>query len=173
MPTGVYDHSVKQTHGMCGTPEYVAWKNMKARCTNPKNTHYENYGGRGIKVCDRWLHSFENFYADMGPRPEGMSLDRWPDNDGNYEPGNTRWATNHEQNINQRAKGKSQYRGVCWQEKRNKWVAYSVGGGKQRTLGRFDNELDAAQAVMSDLENQVQNGTILASDRLVFGSSIA
>jgi hypothetical protein len=72
---------------------------MLSRCTNPKATGYENYGGRGITVCSRWW-SFENFLRDMGPRPEGLTLDRYPNNDGNYEPGNCRWATPKEQGEN-------------------------------------------------------------------------
>ena len=63
---------------------------------------YANYGGRGITVCDRWLNSFENFLADMGECPEGLSIDRFPDNDGNYEPRNCRWATAKEQQRNRR-----------------------------------------------------------------------
>jgi hypothetical protein len=73
---------------------------MIHRCTNPNATSYERYGGRGIAVCERW-RSFENFLADMGERPEGKSIDRYPDNDGNYEPGNCRWATPKEQRANQ------------------------------------------------------------------------
>lgn len=76
---------------------------MLNRCENPKNDSYEDYGGRGITVCERW-HKFENFLEDMGERPEGMTLDRWPDNDGNYEPGNCRWTTRLEQNNNCRPK---------------------------------------------------------------------
>jgi hypothetical protein len=74
---------------------------MHQRCNNPNNHAFDRYGGRGITVCDRW-RSFENFLADMGERPPGMSIDRWPDNDGNYEPGNCRWATSREQRLNQR-----------------------------------------------------------------------
>ena len=86
-------------------PEYGVWSGMKSRCTYPTMKCWKNYGGRGIKVCERWLNSFENFYADMGPRPSPKhSIDRFPDNDGNYEPGNCRWATDAEQQANKRKK---------------------------------------------------------------------
>lgn len=87
-------------HGMDGTPEYRAWVAMRNRCEKKNNPAYKNYGGRGIKVCDQW-HKFEGFYADMGKRPKGRSLDRI-NNDGNYEIGNCRWATKQEQNSNKR-----------------------------------------------------------------------
>lgn len=89
-------------HGMTRTPEYRVWQGLTNRCTNPNNPSFKYYGGRGICVCSSWLESFENFYADMGPRPSpDLSIDRI-DNDGNYEPSNCRWATAYQQRINQR-----------------------------------------------------------------------
>lgn len=92
---------LRKPHGMFGTPEYKAWVSMIQRCTNPKARGYERYGGRGISVCSRWSESFEVFFKDMGRRPTpGHSLDRFPKPDGNYEPGNVRWATAKEQARN-------------------------------------------------------------------------
>ncbi len=97
-------------HGMLKVPEYCVWQTMRARCKNPKSLVYRRYGGRGIIVCERW-DSFANFYADMGPRPaRGYQLDRI-DNDGNYEPGNCRWATNVENASNTSANRRIAWRG--------------------------------------------------------------
>lgn len=76
---------------------------MKARCYNSKHESFPHYGGRGITVCERWRNSFVDFLADVGPRPPGKTLDRWPDKNGNYEPGNVRWATPKQQGRNTRA----------------------------------------------------------------------
>lgn len=80
---------------------YQSWANMIQRCTNPNNTNWGNYGERGITVCKRWRLSFVNFLKDMGLRPKGTSIDRI-DVNGNYEPGNCRWATKSEQGFNKR-----------------------------------------------------------------------
>lgn len=112
-----------RTHGLRHTPEYEAWANMKTRCYNSRRRSYARYGGRGIRVCERWLHSFENFLADMGrkPGPE-YSLDRYPNNDGNYEPENCRWATLAEQLSNTRRNHRVTFNGETltiteWEQK--------------------------------------------------------
>lgn len=88
------------SHGMYKSSEYKSWQKMKERCLNPNIERYPQYGGRGIKVCNRWLNSFENFYEDMGDRPsKDHSLDR-KDVNGDYTPDNCRWITNQEQHYN-------------------------------------------------------------------------
>lgn len=97
-------------HGMCDTPEYAAWESMKSRCYYPKARMYKWYGAIGRVVCDRWLNSFENFFADMGKKPSPKhSLER-KENDGNYEPSNCYWATRREQDRN---------------TSRNRWIEYN------------------------------------------------
>lgn len=103
------------THGDASNgkyaPEYRAWRHMINRCYNKNVDMYYNYGGRGIIVCERWLTSYEHFLNDMGRRPTlRHSLDRYPNTDGNYEPGNCRWATTLEQSSNKR---------------NNKWIEYN------------------------------------------------
>ena len=91
-------------HGGWGTPEYKAWGAMIARCGRQKHREYPNYGGRGISVHAEWRNDFAAFLAYIGPRPSlEHSLDRFPNNDGNYEPGNVRWATPLEQAQNRRS----------------------------------------------------------------------
>src|SRR3990167_5491458 len=97
-------------HGMTGTREHSTWLAMLARCANPNAPNYHLYGGRGITICDRWRNSFEAFYDDMGARPAGQTLDRI-NNDGDYEPGNCRWATAKEQGRNRRSNRMLTFRG--------------------------------------------------------------
>lgn len=80
---------------------WQSWADMKQRCLNPRSHNYHNYGGRGITVCDRWLSSFQLFFQDMGQKPEGLTLERINTN-GNYEPGNCKWANRLDQRRNQR-----------------------------------------------------------------------
>ena len=94
-----------ETHGHYSggqqSPTYVSWRSLIQRCTNPNKINWKYYGGRGITICKRWRESFEAFLEDMGERPDFTSIDRI-DNDGNYEPGNCRWATRKQQRANQR-----------------------------------------------------------------------
>lgn len=119
----------KEIHGHCSrnrkrSPEWTAWNHMKRRCTNPNYHNYKNYGGRGITICERWLNSFENFLADMGNKPTpSHSLDRYPNNNGDYEPENCRWATPKEQSNN---------------TKSNRIINH---GGKSLTLTNWATEL--------------------------------
>jgi hypothetical protein len=120
------------THGLSKTPIYHIWRSMKNRCTNPAVPSYPDYGGRGIKICDRWLNSFENFYEDMGERPSNQhSIDRI-DNNGDYEPSNCRWATRTEQNNN----------------KRN--IVRLTFNGKEQTLLEWSKELNISLTVLRD-----------------------
>lgn len=93
-------------HGLADHPLYGIWSGILNRCENPDFRDWHHYGGRGIKVCADW-HDVAVFVAwieaNLGPRTDGMTLDRWPDNDGDYEPGNVRWATWKQQNNNRRS----------------------------------------------------------------------
>ena len=105
--TGPENLPESMTHGHTingYSPTYQSWSHMKWRCLNPKADNYKYYGGVGIIICDRWLNSFENFLADMGQRPDGLSLDRYPDPYGNYDASNCRWATRKQQQANKRSK---------------------------------------------------------------------
>src|SRR5688572_22665668 len=108
-----YRHQLppRTTHGMRKSLTYAAWGAMKQRCTNKKLACYPKYGGRGITVCERWMHSFENFLADVGEKPaKGYSLERVDNNKG-YEPGNVIWATIKQQARNKRGLRMVQFAG--------------------------------------------------------------
>ena len=113
MPVKIDNSRLSFKHAHCpgGTesPTYRSWRDMRARCEKPKLANWKDYGGRGIKVCDRW-QSFENFLADMGERPAGLTLDR-KDNEGHYCKENCRWATRKEQMRNRRPNRMITYQG--------------------------------------------------------------
>ena len=113
---------INKTHGMSYTPEYRIWGKMHNRCSDKNSKSYGDYGGRGIKVCESWKE-FENFYKDMGKRPEGMSIDRI-DVNGDYCPENCRWATIEEQSNNKR---------------NNIYIDYN---GETKTLSQWANHFD-------------------------------
>jgi len=123
---------------------------MKSRCYDTNYPRYADHGGRGIKICDEWKDSFEMFLADMGDRPEGMSLDRI-DNDGDYTPGNCRWATAQQQAINRRlsSRNRSGHAGV--RTRGSRWHAFIQLNGKTKSLGYFATK-DEAIKVREDAE---------------------
>jgi hypothetical protein len=135
-------------HGLSDHPLYRTWSMMIDRCYNPNCPHYRYYGGRGVRVCDRWLTGFDHFLADMGEKPsQAHTLDRVAIN-GNYEPSNCRWADRSTQNVNQRMKktNKSGATGVNWHKASNKWVAQVCRGRKKVHIGLFDTVEAAKQA---------------------------
>lgn len=139
------------THGLVKHPLYQVWNSMKTRCYNKKNKRYSCYGGRGIKVCDRWLESFENFYSDMLEGYEkGLQLDRI-DNDGDYEPNNCRWVTAQQNTMNtgSRKNTSSKFKGVYWNKASSKWHARIMKDGEYSHLGYFEDEVEAAKAYNS------------------------
>jgi hypothetical protein len=126
------------THGKRNSRVYRSWRGMVQRCTNSSASNFDNYGGRGIKVCDRWLNSFEAFYEDMGECPEGLSLDR-VDVNGDYCKENCRWADLTEQNFNRRkSTGKSTPKqGVSYCTRSGSYEAYIGYKGAFIRLGHY------------------------------------
>ena len=135
-----------RTHGKTYSPVWQSWRSMRKRCLARNSIGYDRYGGAGITICERW-QSFENFYADMGERPIGMTLDRI-DNNGNYEPANCRWATRQEQQRNRRKtrrKCQSIYKGVN-STPAGKWKSTIAISHKSEHLGTYESEIEAARA---------------------------
>ena len=124
-------------HGMCGTPEYHSWEAMKQRCCNPSHPNYQLYGGRGIRVCCRWMNSFENFLSDMGPRLNPLLTLERKNNNGNYTPKNCIWATRQQQSSNTR---------------RTRVLA---ANGRHQVLARWSEELGIPK---SSLRRLLSNG---------------
>ncbi len=135
---------MRERHGFTGTATHRVWMDIRRRCYNSKHPRYKDWGGRGIVMCKEWKESFSAFLEDMGEKPEGLSIDRI-DNDGNYEPGNCRWATPKEQAYNRRQKPSAL--GVPGVQRHhynpNKYVAHVWDGQKSVHLGVFDT-VDAA-----------------------------
>lgn len=129
------------THNMSKTPEYVAWHDMKNRCYLESNKQYKDYGGRGIKVCDDWIDSFEQFFADMGARPDGCSLDRI-DNDMGYAKYNCRWATKEQQ-----ARNRSDSRVIEFNGKRLSIAEWAIELNNPQLYNRLHRGWDSHRAL--------------------------
>jgi hypothetical protein len=125
---------------------YSTWRGMKNRVLNKNSWDYKYYGGRGIKVCNRWKDSFVNFLEDMGEKPyPHYTLDRI-NPDGNYEPGNCRWVSMYDQSLNKPSRGRSNTVGVHYVTRSKKWVARLVFNKEVFHKSEHDNELDAIEA---------------------------
>lgn len=144
-PKPLPDKGQREQHRLKGTVEYTSWLNMRQRCNDKNHTQYHDYGGRGVKVCERW-NKFTNFLADMGKRPDGMTLDRI-DSDGDYEPSNCRWADRTTQARNHRMTRNNTTTGIVgvnWKRQYNKYRVHISVNKQIIELGYFD-DLENAQ----------------------------
>lgn len=127
-----------KTHGMWKSKEWNSWNHMKGRCNNPNHVRYPNYGAKGITVYTKWSDSFEEFLKDVGLAPSSVhTIDRYPNKNGNYQPGNVRWATPIEQSRN---------------TKRNKIITYK---GETKTATEWANTIGISRSTFC---NRVRNG---------------
>lgn len=146
----------REYHGFSKTPTYQCWLDMIARCTRTTNPAWEDYGGRGISVHPSWME-FSNFVADMGEKPDGLTLDR-KNNDGPYSPDNCRWATPQEQAQNQRVRkdNKTGVRGVHWFAKRGLYQVHLCVSGRNKTIGSRADFFEAC-CLRKSAENRLLN----------------
>lgn len=140
----------KKTHGMTGTKLHNTWMGMKARCYNKKSASFNNYGGRGISVCDEWINDFVSFmnWSNSNGFNSSLSIDRI-DNDGNYEPSNCRWTTRAIQARNTRvlkSTNTSGFRGVTFNKECGMWISQIGINGIQKRIGKYTEAINAAIA---------------------------
>lgn len=172
----------QRTHGDSNTPTYETYRSMVDRCYNPKHPGYPYWGGRGITVCPAWLEGYAAFKRDMGIRPKGKTLDRHPNNDGNYEPGNCRWAAPSEQGRNTRATRYLTIQGVSkplieWSEEfsicsttildrlKRGWATERavMTPARRVTMYEFEGRMLSLSAIARDIG--VKSGTLLTRRR--------
>lgn len=135
-------------HGLSKTPEYKAWAGMKSRCLNPNATGYENYGGRGITIHEKWINNFPEFLKYVGQKPSSFHVIDRINNNGNYEPGNIRWATKNQSLGNTR---NSNYR--------ESFVLYGPGPYDIDKICSFCNELGHTRKSCKDLKKSLIKST--------------
>ena len=131
-------------------PLYNTWRNMMARCYNENNTNYHNYGGRGIKVCDRW-HDFFAFALDVGKRPKKLTLERI-DNDKGYTPNNCCWTTMKQQSANRRRNKTGQGKYYCFHKATSKWMVKT----RKKYHGLFETEMEAKEYVEKNIKHKTE-----------------
>ena len=157
---------LSKTHGLGSTRLYTIWISMKMRAYNPKHKHYNDYGGRGITICEEWKNDFVPFYnwamANGYEENKGLSIDRI-DNDGNYCPENCRWTTPTMQSRNQRIykSNTSGYKGVCYHKGNNKYTAQIKVNNKSIYLGIFPTAVEAGIAYNNYIIENNLEGFIL------------
>ena len=160
----IKSEGINRKHNLSNTRLYNTWSKLKNRVLNPKDKQYNDYGGRGITICDEWKNDFKSFYdwAMENEYSDKLSIDRI-DNDGNYCPENCRWATKTIQSRNQRIRkdNTSGYRGVCYNKGNNKYVAQIKVNNKNKKLGYFQTVIEGAIAYNNYIIENNLEGFIL------------